>query len=174
MSHCVVPLCGICSVDQTGFTVILNAFSSELRFKRTLSQKKINKIKWTVALQIFELGRLERLLCGILGWCGATFLWVGQLQFGEDAIVQTYLCSAGWESGTEIETEIGDASCHPGHYLSLQDLASWQGNSVHWWFLGFGFLYYFLTFYADLKCFYYGIHVGVDIVTYICLMEIKN
>lgn len=26
--------------------------------------------------------------------------------------------------GMEIETEIGDASCHPGHYLRLQDLES--------------------------------------------------
>lgn len=74
----------------------------------------------------------------------------------------------------EIETEIGYASCHPGHYLRLQDLESWQGNSVYWWFLGFGFLCYFLTFCADHKCLNYGIHVGVDIVTYICLMEIKN
>lgn len=51
-------------------------------------------------------------------------MWIGQLQFGEIKIVQNYLCSAGWKSGTEMETETGDASCHPGRFLSLQDLGS--------------------------------------------------
>lgn len=45
VSLCATAWCGICSVDQTGLTVTLMFLLPELRFKRTLSQKKINKIK---------------------------------------------------------------------------------------------------------------------------------
>lgn len=102
-------------------------------------------------------------------------LCIGQLQFEEVEIVQTWLCSAAWKNRTQIETEIGDSSCHTGHYLGGVGPEVLTRKQCLLVISGLLIDCCFLKFCAYLKCSHYGVPVGVDTkLSILVLWKLKN